>query len=83
MVSSVTAEPQAWAAGQDDISEPWDACDQQEVAIDQQIAQIAASGERPADIANQLGISLAEVDLAMKMQATRNPQGGRRLEAVA
>lgn len=51
--------------------------------INQQIAQIAASGTRPAGIANQLGISLAEVELAMKMQAGRRVSAAGKLEAVA
>lgn len=83
MVSNVMADPQACMADQKDVSEPWDSRDEQEVAIDQQIAQIAASGKNPTGIASQLGISLAEVDLAMKMQTTRRSQAGRKLEAVA
>ncbi len=56
---------------------------EQPATISQQIVQFAAAGEKPAGIANQMGISLAEVELAMKMQAARRSPAGRKLEAVA
>lgn len=37
----------------------------------------------PADAEGHLGLSLAEVELAMKVQASRTPHTGRKLEAVA
>ncbi len=83
MVSNVTDDPRALRIDQGEATEDRDSPDMQDVAIDQQIAQIAASGKNPAGIASQLGISLAEVDLAMKMQAARRSQSGRKLEAVA
>jgi len=64
-------------------NEPHDRPGEQSANITQQIVQFAASGEKPAGIANQMGISLAEVELAMKMQTTRRPAAGRKLEAVA
>lgn len=57
--------------------------EEQPATISQQIVQFASTGEKPAGIANQMGISLAEVELAMKMQAARRPPAGRKLEAVA
>lgn len=51
--------------------------------IDQQIAQCAADGKNPAAIAGQLGLSLAEVDLAMKIRASKAQKNTRKLEAVA
>ncbi len=83
MVSNVGADPQICPIEQGGIKEEGDSLDGRDMAIDQQIAQIAASGTNPAGIASQLGISLAEVDLAMKIQATRRSQAGRKLEAVA
>jgi hypothetical protein len=54
-----------------------------ELPLDQQIARFAALGKTPASIAAQLGISLAEVNLAMRMQTGERSMGGHKLEAVA
>jgi hypothetical protein len=54
-----------------------------ELPLDQQIARFAASGKKPTAIASQLGISLAEVTLAMRMMAGEPSPSGRKLEAVA
>jgi hypothetical protein len=54
-----------------------------ELPLDQQITRFAASGKKPADIARQLGISLTEVALAMRMNTSEQPLGGHKLEAVA
>ena len=57
----------------------WDAPEEREASIDQQIARCAAAGKTPDGIANHLGLSLAEVELAIKMQQSSE----RKLEAVA
>lgn len=74
-VSSGDANPSPARAEESD-----DAIDD---AIDQQIVQYAAEGQNPAAIASHLGLSLAEVDLAMKMRAAKASKPGRKLEAVA
>jgi hypothetical protein len=51
--------------------------------LDEQITRFAASGKKPAAIASQLGISLAEVNLAMRMHAGERSPAGHKLEAVA
>jgi hypothetical protein len=54
-----------------------------ELPLDQQITRFAALGKKPADIASQLGVSLTEVALAMRMHTSEQPLGGHNLEAVA
>jgi hypothetical protein len=56
---------------------------QQELPLDEQIARIADSGMKPAAIAGRLGISLAEVDLALRMRNSAKSATGYKLEAVA
>jgi hypothetical protein len=55
----------------------------QGLPLDQEIARFADSGEKPAAIAGRLGISQAEVDLALKMRTGDNTPAGCKLEAVA
>lgn len=55
----------------------------QELPLDQEIARIADSGMKPASIASQLGISLAEVNLALRMRSGARLAAGCKLEAVA
>jgi hypothetical protein len=54
-----------------------------EQPLDQQIARIADSGMKPAAIAGRLGISLAEVNLALRMRTGAISAAGCKLEAVA
>lgn len=54
-----------------------------ELPLDQQIARIADSGMKPAAIAGRLGISLAEVNLALRMRTGTRSAAGCKLEAVA
>jgi hypothetical protein len=54
-----------------------------EPPLDQQIVRIADSGVKPAAIAGRLGISLAEVNLALRMRAGVKSTAGYKLEAVA
>jgi hypothetical protein len=51
--------------------------------LEQQINRFAVLGKNPAAIASQLGISLAEVNLAMRLQAGERSMAGHKLEAVA
>ena len=83
MASPDLALSQPCRADQSKANEQHDFSEEQTATIAQQIVQFAASGEKPAGIANQMGISLAEVELAMKMQAARRAPAGRKLEAVA
>ena len=82
MLSSVTEQVLDLGCG-DVRSEPevdeWDTPAEDRASIDQQIARCAAAGKTPNSIANHLGLSLAEVDLAIKMQQSSR----RKLEAVA
>lgn len=55
----------------------------QELPLDEQIAHMADSGMKPAEIAGWLGISLAEVDLALRMRTGARSAIDCRLEAVA
>lgn len=50
--------------------------------LGQSIAEMAAQGIEPGDIARRMGISKNEVSLALKMSSRRQESGGR-LEAVA
>jgi len=54
-----------------------------EPPLDQQITRIADSGMKPAAIASRLGISLAEVNLALRMRDGARSVSGYKLEAVA
>jgi hypothetical protein len=54
-----------------------------EPPLDQQIASIADSGMKPAAIASRLGISLAEVNLALRLRNGAKSAAGCKLEAVA
>ncbi len=84
MASPNSCAPRPQDAGPEESEDRiGDVVEEQAADLAQQIAQIAASGQRPAGIANQLGISLAEVELAMKMQATRRTAAPTKLEAVA
>jgi DNA-binding NarL/FixJ family response regulator len=51
--------------------------------LERQVARCAAEGNTPDGIANQLGLSQAEVELAIKMQRSCTAQAERKLEAVA
>jgi hypothetical protein len=51
--------------------------------IERQIARCAAEGNAPDGIANHLGLSMAEVELAIKMKRARGAHSERKLEAVA
>ena len=66
-------------APQAPISEP----PMSEPPLDQQITRIADSGMKPAAIASRLGISLAEVNLALRMRDGERSVSGYKLEAVA
>ena len=55
----------------------------EEPSLDQQITRVADSGMKPAAIAGRLGISLAEVNLALRMRAGAKSAAGCKLEAVA
>ena len=70
-------------ADPDQGDDVWETIPAEESAINPPVARQAATGSNPDGIANHLGLSLAEVDLAMKMQAARMPHTGRKLEAVA
>ena len=83
MASPDQNAPQSYRVGHHHANEQQERPETQIETIAQQIVQIADSGEKPAGIANQLGISLAEVELAMKMRAARRPPASRKLEAVA
>ena len=61
------------------ISEPT----MSEQPLDRQITRIADSGMKPAAIASRLGISLAEVNLALRMRDGERSVSGYKLEAVA
>ena len=54
-----------------------------EPPLDQQIVNIADSGMKPATIADRLGISLAEVNLALRLRTGATSMAGCKLEAVA
>ncbi len=54
-----------------------------EVSITQSISTLAEEGMAAAEIAQQLGVSLSEVALALKMKAGRNAHIGRKVMAVA
>lgn len=51
--------------------------------IDEQIASLADSGGQPEEIADEMGLSQAEVELALKMRSTRSSTPRQRLQAVA
>jgi hypothetical protein len=51
--------------------------------LDQEIARIADSGLKPEAIASRLGVSLAEVDLALRLRTAERTPAGYKLEAVA
>jgi hypothetical protein len=54
-----------------------------EPPLDHQIARIADSGMKPTAIAGRLGISVAEVNLALRMRSGARSAAGSKLEAVA
>jgi hypothetical protein len=64
-------------------SDAWENIEVDESSSDRSIDRHAFSGSEPDGMANHLGLSLAEIDLAMKMRASGKPPEGRRLEAVA
>jgi hypothetical protein len=51
--------------------------------LDEHIADLADAGEQPEEIADVMGLSRTEVELALKMRANRQQRQQRRLEAVA
>lgn len=51
--------------------------------MDEYIADLADAGGQPEEIAEEMGLSMAEVELALKMRANRQRSQQRRLEAVA
>ncbi len=63
----------------------WEAGDEDDdnTDIGQRIVECSVSGMNPGEIAHQLGISQAEVALAMKMLGSSSQQAPRKLEAVA
>ncbi len=54
-----------------------------ETSLSQNIANLSETGMGSAEIARQLGVSLSEVTLALKMNAGRRPYVGRKVMAVA
>lgn len=52
-------------------------------SFEQQIANYSASGHQPDDIANEMGMSQSEVELAMTMRSLREKPQDRKLVAVA
>lgn len=54
-----------------------------DTSLEQQIANYSASGNHPDDIANEMGISQSEVELAMTMRSLREKPRDRKLVAVA
>jgi len=53
------------------------------LSLEEQIAEIAETGGHPEDIADEMGISQAEVELALQMRSSRVSMQHRKLEAVA
>jgi hypothetical protein len=51
--------------------------------LDEQIANLADCGGQPEEIADETGLSQAEVELALKMRSTRAAAQPHRLQAVA
>jgi hypothetical protein len=54
-----------------------------ETREEQQMVNIVSSGEDIEEIATELGLSQAEIDLAKRMRSSRESNAGRKLEAVA
>ena len=52
-------------------------------SLDEQISKIAAIGGQPEEIADEMGLSQAEVELALQMRSSREAFQHRKLEAVA
>lgn len=52
-------------------------------SFEQHIADYSASGQAPDDIANEMGMSQSEVELAMMMRSLREKPQDRKLVAVA
>jgi hypothetical protein len=65
------------------ICQPLETADEPIPNLDEQIANLADSGEQPEEIADETGLSQAEVELALKMRSTRAAAQPRRLQAVA
>jgi hypothetical protein len=65
------------------ICKPLENTDEQIPNLDEQIANLADSGGQPEEIADETGLSQAEVELALKMRSTRAAAQPRRLQAVA
>lgn len=55
----------------------------QMVSLEQRIAKMSESGGEADEIANEMGLSQAEVDLALKMRSSRVPGHQGKLHAVA
>lgn len=52
-------------------------------SLESQIATIAATGGQTDEIADEMGLSQAEVELALQMRSSRKSMEHRKLEAVA
>ncbi len=52
-------------------------------SLEEQIAKIAAIGGQPEELADEIGLSQAEVELALQMHSSREALQHRKLEAVA
>jgi hypothetical protein len=63
--------------------QPLETADEPSPSLDEQIANLAGCGEQPEQIADETGLSQAEVELALKMRSTRAAAQPRRLQAVA
>lgn len=58
-------------------------CEEEDMDIGRRIVECSESGMKPGEIARQLGISQAEVSLALKMLGKLSRSGPQKLEAVA
>ncbi len=65
------------------IRQPLEDADEQITNLDEQIANLADCGGQLEEIADETGLSQAEVELALKMRSTRAEAQPRRLQAVA
>jgi hypothetical protein len=65
------------------ICQPLEDADEHFQNLDEQIANLADCGGQPEEIADETGLSQAEVELALKMRSTRAAAQPRRLQAVA
>lgn len=78
-----TKEQQVEVPGEISAQETQHAPQPVEPTLEQQMVNIVSSGEDIEEIATELGLSQAEIDLAMRMRTSRESSQGRKLEAVA